>query len=82
MSELKSIIKEEGTYYWATDEPLSTNELNMHDFIDNHIIDDDIDVILHDGTYAEIDLDGKIYEVHASGNGDFCNHKVEFKESK
>ena len=72
----------EGVYYWQTEEPLSTNEYTMHDFIDNHLDFDNFDLTNHDGTYAEIKnrKTGKEYEVHASGNGDFCNHKVEFRE--
>lgn len=30
-------------------------------------------------SYAEIVVNNVLYEVHASGNGDFFNHKVEFK---
>lgn len=66
-------------YIWETEEELSTNELTMHDYLDGHI-DDAWEVLVLDGTYAEIKTsEGLLYEVHASGNGDFKSHKVEFK---
>ena len=66
-------------YLWETEDELSTNELTMHDWIDNHM-DGLWEVTAHDGTYAEVIIfNGDAYEVHASGNGDFRSHKVEFK---
>tara|TARA_R110000751_G_scaffold305501_1_gene422009 strand:+ start:169 stop:387 length:219 start_codon:yes stop_codon:yes gene_type:complete len=65
-------------YYWETEEPHSTNEDTMHDYLDYHL-DDSFKVLEHGGTLAVIISDTGIkYEVHASGNGDFNNHKVEF----
>jgi hypothetical protein len=56
------------------------DELTMHDYLDNHL-PETWEILLHDGTYAEIKADdGLSYEVHASGNGDFKSHKIEFKE--
>ena len=65
-------------YYWETEEELATNEITMHDYIDNHMPDDWI-VICHDGTYAEI-ITPELGEhaLHASGDGDFRTHKIEF----
>ena len=66
-------------YLWETEEELANNTLTMNDWLDHHI-DDTWDIIFHDGTYAEIKTnDNLVYEVHAGGNGDFKNHKVEFK---
>jgi hypothetical protein len=36
---------------------------------------------MNDGSYAEDeDEHGVVWEIHASGDGDFTHHKVEFKE--
>ena len=71
-------------YYWETELPLATNELTMQDFIDNHMNEycgEDFEVVHWDGTYVEIqDDNGTLYGVSASGNGDFCNHKIEFNQ--
>jgi hypothetical protein len=65
-------------FIWETEEDLATNELTMHDYIDNHMPHDWV-VLDHDGTYAEIITpELNKYELHASGNGDFKNHKIEF----
>ena len=65
-------------YCWETEEELATNEITMHDYIGNHMPDDWV-VIYHDGTYAEIiTTDLSKYALHASGNGDFRRHKIEF----
>ncbi len=69
-------------YYWGTDEPLSTNMGNMADYLENHL-DQHLPwavIVTVDGTYAEIiDINGRKFAINASGNGDFCNHKVEFE---
>ena len=69
-------------FYWETELPLATNEDTMHDFIDNHLKEhcgEEYEIIHHEGTYAEIENhEGTTYGVHASGNGDFCSHKVHF----
>ena len=69
-------------YYWETELPLEKNEDTMHDFIDNHLEEycgEEFEIIHHEGTYAEIENhEGKTFGVQASGNGDFCNHRVHF----
>ena len=68
-----------GEYFWETEEPLSTNNDTMTDFIDNHMqgyFGEVLEVVYDDGTYIEAQYDGNMYAIHASGNGDFCNHKV------
>lgn len=71
------------TYYWKTTECLGTNTDNMNDFLDNHLLEHcgETYMITHeDGTYAEIQNDnGVLYGLHASGNGDSFNHKIEFE---
>ena len=71
------------TFYWQTEEPHSDNLETMSVFL-NEILTDEYEIILHDTTIAIIknSKTGKEYEVHASGDGDFCSHKVEFCEFK
>ena len=73
-------------YTWETTEALSTNEGTMNDFINNHLdghCGKEYEVVYEDGTYVEIQNEaGTLYGVHASGNGDFCSHKVTFEELK
>lgn len=69
---------------FITELPLATNEVTMDYFIENLMAEhcgEDYEVVHEDGTYVEIQNDeGILYGVHASGNGDFCNHKIEFVE--
>lgn len=65
------------TYRWHTEECHPDNIYTMLIFLDYHL-PDDFEVVLFDGTYAEIKRNGFMYEVHASGDGDSFNHKVEF----
>jgi hypothetical protein len=65
-------------YCWHTDEVHANNTVTMNDWIENH--NTQLDIYLIDGTYAEgIDQEGNTWEVHASGDGDFNNHKIEFE---
>jgi len=66
------------TYYWSTDIDLNNNNDVMNYFIDHE--NTELEIYLEDGTYAEgEDSEGNCWEIHASGNGDFYNHKIEFK---
>ena len=69
-------------FFWETESPLATNEQTMTDFLENHIQDhcgEDFEPVHEDSTYCEIQNDkGDLYGVHASGNGDFCSHRVRF----
>lgn len=68
------------TYYWKTDYEHINNIETMSEFL-NYILPDDYEVYFVDGTYAEIiSSENKMYAVHASGNGDFNNHKVDFEQ--
>jgi hypothetical protein len=68
------------TIYWSTEEPLNTNDDTMQDYLENINM---LDILLVQGTYAEgINAKGEKYEIHASGDGDFCNHKIEYKRIK
>jgi len=65
------------TVYFETEEPLSENSFVMGYYID--FINTRLDIYLVDGTYAEgVDNTGSTYEIHASGDGDFTHHKIEF----
>lgn len=66
------------TYYWKTENYHNDNNETMENYLENHI-DEDIEILMVDGTYAEIKKNGNKYEVHASGNGDSFNHKIEFE---
>ena len=68
------------TFRWHTIEPHPNNETTMNDYLENHL-PQCFDVILEDGTYAEIQNKntGQIFGVNASGDGDFTHHKVEFE---
>ena len=64
------------TLFWSTDEPHHNNSQTMADYIENHNM---LDIHFVDGTYAEgSNGNGERYEIHASGNGDSNNHKIEF----
>ena len=40
-----------------------------------------LNITMVDGSYAEgVNAQGQRFEIHASGDGDFNNHKIEFKE--
>lgn len=68
------------TFYWSTDYDHANNETTMYEFLD-YYLPEEYTVTFVDGTYAEIVSPDRIeYCVHASGNGDFYNHKIEFEE--
>ena len=63
--------------YWQTEESHATNNDTMCDYLENINM---LDIKTVDGTYAEgRNAAGELYEIHASGNGDSFNHKIEFK---
>lgn len=64
------------TIYWETEEELSDNSFVMTDYLENINM---LDIVFLDGTYAEgVNCNGEKFQIHASGNGDFFNHKIEF----
>ena len=71
------------TFKWHTYEPHANNEETMCEFIENHLDEYcgyDCKVIIYDGTYVEIEVsNGNKYALHASGDGDCYNHKIEFE---
>lgn len=69
------------TFYWSTYHVHHNNEQTLGEFLYT-ILPEEYTVTFVDGTYAEITKEGttETYSVHASGNGDFYNHKIEFEE--
>lgn len=66
------------SHYWHTEESHQNNMYTMLDWID-HEMPEDWEIIFIDGTYAEVQRpDGKMFEVHARGDGDFNHHAVDF----
>ncbi len=66
-------------FTWTTKESHFNNEQTMQDFIKNHV-PANFEVFFVDGTYAEMQhLNGQIWGIHASGNGDSFNHRVRFE---
>jgi hypothetical protein len=63
---------------WSTDEPHRDNSETMTDYL-NTEMDPSWIIDLVDGSYAEITTDcGDEYALHASGDGNFNDHKVSF----
>ena len=64
---------------------MPTNADTMAEFLntDSHFyarFDHDAQLLVDDGTYVEIENgDGKMYAVHAGGDGDFFNHLIRFE---
>lgn len=78
MNDITDIIRNDGTWQWQTEHDHWDNNETMREFL-NEYLPDEFEITLEDGTYAEIRSNGLTYEVHASGDGDSYNHKVEFK---
>ena len=66
-------------FTWETEYVHVTNTITMREYLENHL-PENAELLFEDGTYAEIEFEGIKYEVHASGNGDFYNHKVRFEQ--
>ena len=67
-------------FIWSTENTHCNNTETMSDYITNHL-PDNFEFLFQDGSYAEIyDLKtGKKWCLHASGMGDFNNHKIRFE---
>ncbi len=66
-----------GTIYWSTEDPHADNTTTMCDYLETINM---LDITLVDGTYAEgVNAQGEKFAIHASGNGDSFNHKIEFE---
>lgn len=69
------------TYLFTTETPLVTNSETMDYYLSSEECDSVFnDIIYTDGSYAEgVTHEGYLYEIHASGNGDFYNHRIDFE---
>lgn len=67
----------EESFYWNTDYEHSNNMETMQEYLNNYL-PMNCAIIEDDGTYAEVIQNGIKIGIHASGNGDFRSHKVEF----
>ena len=70
-----------GSYYWQTDYSHADNTITMLDFLNNHLALGQ-SVVLYDGSYCEVKNadNGKLFSLHAKGNGDSYNHCVEWEQ--
>lgn len=52
----------------------------MNEYLEEHL-PDEYECFFQDDSYAEIQhkVSGKIYGLHASGNGDSFNHRIRFE---
>tara|TARA_R110000851_G_C12825344_1_gene540059 strand:+ start:54 stop:284 length:231 start_codon:yes stop_codon:yes gene_type:complete len=70
-------------YLFTTENPIGTNEETMTKFLDDHfynVFDEKAQVLEDEGTCIEVQNgDGKLWRVHAGGDGDFRNHKIRFE---
>tara|TARA_R110000787_G_C13064462_1_gene408225 strand:- start:83 stop:331 length:249 start_codon:yes stop_codon:yes gene_type:complete len=70
------------SYYWTTEEYHSDNNITMSEYLEmqeEFTHEQHLTIDYADGTYAEgLDCKGNRWSVHASGDGDSFNHKIEF----
>ena len=65
------------TIYWTTEYYHADNITTMCEYLEEINM---LDITFVDGTYAEgKNAKGEKYAIHASGNGDSFNHKIEFE---
>lgn len=67
-------------YIWSTETSHSNNIETMQDYIHNHL-HESLTYLFQDGSYAEAinEVTNERWGIHASGNGDFNNHRVWFE---
>ena len=66
-------------HIWTTEQALHTTTARMNNYLEYEMNCSCL-VTFREGGYAEIMTAlGDCYAVHASGNGDFFNHRVSFK---
>lgn len=67
-------------YIWSTEISHSNNTETMQDYIHNHL-HESLTYLFQDGSYAEAinEKSNERWGIHASGNGDFNNHRVRFE---
>lgn len=67
-----------GSFYWTTQYYHPDNNFTMDDFLSNYLPEE---ATIHhiDGTYAEVEYEGRDYGLHAGGNGDSFNHIIRWE---
>ena len=67
-------------YIWSTEHSHANNTETMQDYINNHL-HESLTYLFQDDSYAEAinESTGERWGIHASGNGDFNNHRVRFE---
>ena len=67
-----------GSFYWNTQYYHHDNSFTMEDFLDNHLPEG---AIVHyiEGSYAEVEYDGRDIGLNAGGNGDSYNHVIQWE---
>ena len=67
-------------FIWTTSYYHPNNTFTMNEYLDEHL-PDEYECFFQDDSYAEIHhkVSGKIYGLHASGNGDSFNHRIRFE---
>lgn len=81
LQEKKDNLPSIDTFIWNTEYDLSDNNAVMSEWLEQYIPEDYILIGESiDGTYAEIiNEDGHLFACHASGNGGFFSHKIDFE---
>lgn len=67
-------------YIWSTPHAHPNNEFTMKVYLNEHL-PDNFDLVMLDGTYAQIlDKDtGEFWAIHSGGDGDFTHHRIRFE---
>lgn len=68
-------------YTWHTENSHSDNTETMIDYLNNHL-PRHFAFLFQDRSYAEVfnEVTSERFGIHASGNGNFNNHKVRFEK--
>lgn len=67
-------------FIWNTPHEHSNNTVTMNEYLEEHL-PEEFECFFQDGAYAEIQHKetGKIYAIHAGGDGDYFNHRIRFE---
>lgn len=67
-------------FIWNTPHTHSDNTVTMNEYLEEHL-PEEFECFFQDGSYAEIQRkeNGKIYGLHAGGDGDCFNHRIRFE---
>lgn len=67
-------------FIWETNHYHPNNDFTMNEYLEEHL-SENFNCFFQDGSYAEIvdKTNGKIWGLHAGGNGDSFHHKIRFE---